>query len=76
MGARFFSSFGTHLTLLTITSEREARRWAREEFVDHSICRPGTHWNGELYGYYSTDEEVEECNMNGDLERMMDDMWD
>ncbi len=38
--------------------------------------RPGTHWTYELDGYYDTDEEVEENNMNDNLMKMIEGDYD
>jgi hypothetical protein len=54
---------------------RERQLWAREEYVDHSVEIPGTHWCSELNGYYDTDSEVEQNNINDDLIKMIEGDW-
>lgn len=55
--------------------ERDRAAWAREEYIDYTVERPGTHWSSELHGYYDTDEEVEELNENDNLMNMMEGNW-
>lgn len=54
---------------------RAVAYWARNEFIDHSRRREGTHWCGELHGWYDSDEEVEKININDDLMNMLEGDW-
>lgn len=43
-----------------------------ETFLEHKIERPGIYWSSRCSGYYDTDEEVEQDNISGNVEGMID----
>ena len=46
-----------------------------DEIGSHRYQAEGTHWCPELSGWYDTDDEAEQNNINDDLVKMLEGDW-